>query len=373
MKLATLKDGSRDGMLAVVSRDLKTVHLADGIAPTMQRALDDWNFIAPQLEELYTQLNQGKARRPFEFNPQQCMAPLPRAYQWADGSVYESHVKRMSMAAGNKWEEYSWREPMIYQGGSDDFIGAQDDVVFAEESWGIDFEAEIGVILGDTPMQTKREDALDHVRLFTLINDWSLRNLIAREITKLFGFFQCKPATAFAPVAITPDELGEAWNGGLPHFNVNIAWNGVRFGELNAAEGVKFNFGDLIVHAAKTRNLRAGTVLGLGTISNTNVENGYATIAEKRAQETIDKAEGQEVTQTEFMKFGDRVRIEAKDAAGHSLFGAVDQQVISLRRRRATLAAEAKAAEEAKAAAEAQASAVQVEGEGADAANEAAE
>jgi len=271
------------------------------------------------------------------------MAPLPRAYQWADGSVYESHVKRMSTAAGAKWEDYSWREPMIYQGGSDDFIGAQDDVVFAEESWGIDFEAEIGVILGDTPMQVKREDALDHVRLFTLINDWSLRNLIAREIAKHFGFFQCKPATAFAPLAVTPDELGEAWRDGLPHLKVGISWNGVRFGELDASEGVKFNFTELIVHAAKTRNLRAGTVLGLGTISNSNVEHGYACIAEKRAQEALDKAE----TQTEFMKFGDRVRIEALDAAGVSVFGAVDQQVVSLRKRRAALAAEQAAAAEA--------------------------
>ena len=360
MKLATLKDGSRDGMLAVVSRDLKTAAVADGIAPTLQRALDDWNFISPQLDELYTQLNGGKAKRPFEFNPANCMAPLPRAYQWADGSVYESHVKRMSSAAGAKWEDYSWREPMIYQGGSDDFIGPSDDAVYAEESWGIDFEAEIGVILGDTPMQVKREDALDHVRLVTLINDWSLRNLIAREIAKHFGFFQCKPATAFAPVAVTPDELGEAWRDGLPHLNVSIAWNGVRFGELNAAEGVKFGFAELITHAAKTRNLRAGAVLGLGTISNSNTDNGYATIAEKRAQETLDKAEGKEATLTEFMKFGDRVRIEAKDAAGVSIFGAVDQPVTSLRKRRATLQAEAQAqaAAEASAAAEAEAEAV---------------
>ena len=335
MKLATLKDGSRDGMLAVVSRDLKTMSLADGIAPTLQRALDDWNFISPQLDELYIQLNQGKAKRSVDFTPGLCMAPLPRAYQWADGSVYESHVKRMSAAAGAGWEDYNWREPMIYQGGSDDFIGATDDAVFPEDSWGVDFEAEIGVILGDTPMQVKREDALDHVRLLTLINDWSLRNLIAREIAKHFGFFQCKPATAFAPLAITPDELGELWKDGLAHVNVNIAWNGVRFGELNAAEGVKFNFAELIVHAAKTRNLRAGTVLGLGTISNANVDHGYACIAEKRAQESIDKVENQ----TEFMKFGDRVRIEAKDAAGLSLFGAIDQQAVSLRKRRAALAA----------------------------------
>jgi fumarylacetoacetate (FAA) hydrolase len=349
MKLATLKDGSRDGLLAVVSRDLKTASIADGIAPTLQRALDDWNFIAPQLEELYNQLNGGKAKRPFEFNPAQCMAPLPRAYQWADGSVYLSHLQRMSAVAGVKWEDVSTREPMLYQGGSDDFIGGMDDAVFAEESWGIDFEAEIGVILGDTPMQTKRDDALEHVRLITLINDWSLRNLIAREIAKHFGFFQSKPATAFAPVAVTPDELGESWKEALPHLNVSIAWNGVRFGQLNAAEGAKFNFADLITHAAKTRNLRAGTVLGLGTISNAGTEGGFATIAEKRAQEAIDKVE----KPTEFMKFGDRVRIEVKDAAGHSLFGAVDQQVISLRRRRASLLAEAEAAAVAQAAADA--------------------
>lgn len=341
MKLATLKDGSRDGMLAVVSRDLKTASVADGIAPTLQRALDDWNFIAPQLHDLYTELNQGKARRGFEFNPAACMAPLPRAYQWADGSVYESHVKRMSAAAGPRtatagWEDYNWREPMIYQGGSDDFIGAADDAVFAEESWGIDFEAEIGVILGDTPMQVRREDALDHVRLVTLINDWSLRNLIAREIAKHFGFFQCKPATAFAPIAVTPDELGEGWRDGLPHLNVSIAWNGVRFGELNAAEGVRFNFAELIAHAAKTRNLRAGAIIGLGTISNAHTDKGYACIAEKRAQEAIDKSE----TRTEFMKFGDRVRIEARDAAGLSLFGAIDQAVASLRRRRTAQQAE---------------------------------
>ncbi|MDB5806697.1 MAG: fumarylacetoacetate hydrolase family protein [Betaproteobacteria bacterium] len=353
MKLATLKDGSRDGLLAVVSRDLKTASIADGIAPTLQRALDDWNFIAPQLEELYNQLNGGKAKRPFEFNPTQCMAPLPRAYQWADGSVYLSHLQRMSAMAGVKWEDVSTREPMLYQGGSDDFIGGADDVVFAEESWGIDFEAEIGVILGDTPMQTKRDDALEHVRLVTLINDWSLRNLVAREIAKHFGFFQSKPATAFAPVVVTPDELGEAWKEALPHLNVTIAWNGVRFGQLNAAEGAKFNFADLITHAAKTRNLRAGTVLGLGTISNAGTEGGFATIAEKRAQEAIDKAAGHEGPQTEFMKFGDRVRIEVKDAAGHSLFGAVDQQVISLRRRRASLLAEAEAAAVAQAAADA--------------------
>jgi fumarylacetoacetate (FAA) hydrolase len=350
MKLATLKDGSRDGLLAVVSRDLKTASIADGIAPTLQRALDDWNFIAPQLEELYTQVNQGKARRGFDFTPAQCMAPLPRAYQWVDGSVYASHLQRMSAVAGVKWDDVSWREPMIYQGGSDDFIGGNDDVVFAEESWGIDFEAEIGVILGDTPMQTKRDDALDHVRLFTLINDWSLRNLIAREIAKHFGFFQSKPTTAFAPVAVTPDELAESWSAALPHLNVNIAWNGVRFAQLNAAEGARFNFADLIAHAAKTRNLRAGTVLGLGTISNPGTEGGFAAIAEKRAQEAIDKIE----KPTEFMKFGDRVRIEVKDAAGHSLFGAIDQQVISLRRRRASQLAEAQAAAEAKASADAE-------------------
>ena len=339
MKLATLKDGSRDGMLAVVSRDQKSAHLADGIAPTLQRALDDWPFIAPQLEDLALQLNSGRARRPFEFVPANCMAPLPRAHQWLDGSVYEQHVELLTRAVSGKLPDNLWREPMMYQGGADDFLGPCDPAVFAEEHWGIDFEPELGVILGDTPMQVRKDDALDQVRLLVLINDWSLRNLIAAEIGKGFGFLQSKPATGFAPLAVTPDEIGESWTGGLAHLGVAVDWNGVRFMNANAGGGTRFSFTELIVHAAKTRNLRAGTIIGSGTVSSGG---NLGCVAELRAREALEAADDKGKpgrARTEFMKFGDRVRIEAFDAAGSSVFGAIDQEVASLRKRRAPGAA----------------------------------
>jgi len=342
MKLATLKDGSRDGMLAVVSRDQKTAHLADAIAPTLQRALDDWSFIAPQLEDLSQAVNSGRAKRPFEFVPANCMAPLPRAFQWADGSVYEQHVELLTRAIHGKLPDHLWREPMMYQGGSDDFLGPCDAPVFAEEHWGIDFEPELGVILGDTPMQVKKEDALDHVRLLVLINDWSLRNLIAPELAKGFGFFHSKPATAFAPLAVTPDELGDAWQGGLARLGVAVDWNGVRFTSANAGVGARFSFIDLIVHAAKTRNLRAGAIIGSGTVSS---EGNVGCIAELRARESLEEGAGGK-PRTGYMKFDDRVRIDAFDTHGVSMFGAIEQQVASLRRRRAASAA-AEAAEQA--------------------------
>ena len=334
MKLATLKDGSRDGMLAVVSRDQKTAHLADGIAPTLQRALDDWSFIAPQLEDLSQAVNSGRAKRPFEFVPANCMAPLPRAFQWADGSVYEQHVELLTRGIHGKLPDHLWREPMMYQGVSDDFLGPCDAPVFAEEHWGIDFEPELGVILGDTPMQVKKEEALDHVRLLVLINDWSLRNLIAPELAKGFGFFHSKPATAFAPLAVTPDELGEAWQGGLARLGVAVDWNGVRFTSANAGSGARFSFIDLIVHAAKTRNLRAGAIIGSGTVSS---EGNVGCIAELRARESQEEGAGGK-PRTGYMKFDDRVRIDAFDTHGVSMFGAIEQQVASLRRRRATAA-----------------------------------
>ncbi len=339
MKLATLKDGSRDGMLAVVSRDQKTAHLADGIAPTLQRALDDWPFIAPQLEDLSLQLNSGRSRRPFEFVPANCMAPLPRAHQWLDGSVYVQHVELLTRAISGKLPDNLWREPMMYQGGADDFLGPCDPAVFAEEHWGIDFEPELGVILGDTPMQVRKDDALDQVRLLVLVNDWSLRNLIAAEIGKGFGFLQSKPATGFAPLAVTPDEIGEGWAGGLAHLGVAVDWNGVRFMNANAGGGTRFSFTELIAHAAKTRNLRAGTIIGSGTISSGG---NVGCVAELRAREALEAADDKGRpgrARTEFMKFGDRVRIEAFDAAGSSVFGAIDQEVASLRKRRAPGAA----------------------------------
>ena len=330
MKLATFREGSRDGQLAVVARDLKTAHLADAIAPSLQRALDDWNFFAPQLDALYADLNQGKAKRPFAFDPAQCMAPLPRAYQWLDASAYQAHLQRMKEATGVDWPARSAREPLVYQGGSDGFLGACDDVPLPDEEHGIDFEAEVAVITGDVPMGAKREDALEHVRLVMLVNDWSLRNLGPGDLKKQFGFFLSKPATSFGPVAVTPDELGEAWCDGRARLSVRVNWNGVRFGELDSGADTRFGFGDMIAFAARTRKLAAGSIIGLGTISSADKACGFATIAEARAQEKIDSGE----VSTGFMKFGDRVNIEAFDGNGKSVFGAIDQQVVSARRRR---------------------------------------
>ena len=330
MKLATLNDGTRDGQLIVVARDLKTAHMADIIAPTLQRALDDWNFIAPQLDALYADLNQGRARRPFDFDAAHCMAPLPRAYQWLDASAYNGHLLRMKQATGVDWVALSSREPLVYQGGSDDFLGAREDARFPEESHGIDFEAELAVVTGDVPMGAKGDDALEYTRLVMLVNDWSLRNLGPNDLKKQFGFFLSKPSTAFGPVAVTPDELQDAWRDGRAAVNVRVEWNGVRFGDLDAGEDTRFGFGELIAFAARTRSLRAGSILGLGTISSTDPARGFATIAEARAQEKIDSGEAR----TGFMKYGDRVRIDAYDAHGQSIFGAIEQTVASSRRRR---------------------------------------
>ncbi len=330
MKLATLNDGTRDGQLIVVARDLKTAHVADIIAPTLQRALDDWNFIAPQLDALYAELNQGRAKRSFDFDPAHCMAPLPRAYQWLDASAYNGHLQRMKQATGVDWPALSSREPLLYQGGSDDFLGAREDAPFPEESHGIDFEAELAVVTGDVPMGAKGDDALEYVRLVMLVNDWSLRNLGPNDLKKQFGFFLSKPSSAFGPVAVTPDELQDAWRDGRAAVNVRVEWNGVRFGDLDAGEDTRFGFGELIAFAARTRSLRAGSILGLGTISSTDTARGFATIAEARAQEKIDGGEAR----TAFMKYGDRVRIDAYDAHGQTIFGAIEQTVASSRRRR---------------------------------------
>jgi fumarylacetoacetate (FAA) hydrolase len=230
MKLATLKDGSRDGLLAVVSRDLTQAHFAAGIATTLQQVLDDWNFVSPQLEDLYATLNGGKARHAFEFNPRHCMAPLPRAYQWADGSAYLNHVELVRRARNAEVPASFYEDPLMYQGGSDDFIGPCDDARFASTDWGIDFESEVAVVTGDVAMGTDATGALDSVRLLMLVNDWSLRNLIPAELAKGFGFLQSKPATAFSPVAVTLDEVGQAWQGGRLHLRLESRWNGKRVG-----------------------------------------------------------------------------------------------------------------------------------------------
>lgn len=323
MKLASYRDGSRDGQLMVVSRDLRTAHFATEIAPTLQRALDDWNFMAPQLQDLYDALNAGRAPRAFEFEPEKCAAPLPRAYQWADGSAYVNHVELDRKARNAEMPETFWTDPLMYQGGSDDFLGPTDDIVCPSEAFGIDFEGEVAVITGDVAMGATPAEAADAIRLIMLTNDVSLRNLIPNELAKGFGFFQSKPATAFSPVAITPDELGDAWRDGMVHLPLVVTWNGKVVGRPHAGTDMVFNFPRLIAHICKTRNCRAGSIVGSGTISNKDPQVGYACIAEKRCREII--ADG--VATTEFMKFGDTIRIEMFDENGASLFGAIDQVV----------------------------------------------
>lgn len=324
MKLATLKDGTRDGQLVIVSRDLKTAQIADGIAPTLQRALDNWTFMAPQLQEAYDELNEGRGRRTFDFDQKRCMAPLPRAFQWADGSSYVNHVELVRKARNAEMPESFWHEPLMYQGGSDDFIGATDDIVLGSEEWGIDFEGEIAVITDDVPMGAKPEQAASHIKLLMLVNDVSLRNLIPAELAKGFGFFQSKPASSFSPVAVTPDELGAAWQDGKVHLPLRVTWNSVQVGQPNAGVDMVFSFPTLIAHLAKTRNARAGSIIGSGTVSNKDSRKGYTCIAEKRCLEMI--ADGE--AKTPFMKFGDTIRIEMLDANGKSIFGAINQEVV---------------------------------------------
>jgi fumarylacetoacetate (FAA) hydrolase len=328
MKLASYKDGSRDGQLVVVSRDLSTAHYATGIATRLQQVLDDWNFLSPQLEDLAQTLNQGKARHAFAFDARLCMAPLPRAFQWADGSAFINHVELVRKARGAEVPESFYTDPLMYQGGSDDFLGPCDDVVCPSEDFGIDFESEVAVITGDVPMGASPDAALEGIRLLALVNDVSLRQLIPAELAKGFGFFQSKPASAFGPVAVTPDELGGAWQGGRVHLNVESVWNGKRVGLCNAGPEMTFHFGQLIAHITKTRNVRAGSIVGSGTVSNKDWSRGYSCIAEKRAIETIESG----APVTEFMKYGDTIRIEVKGADGMSVFGAIDQRVAPLNR-----------------------------------------
>jgi fumarylacetoacetate (FAA) hydrolase len=327
MKLATYKDGSRDGQLVVVSRDLGSAHYATGVATKLQQVLDDWNYLAPQLQDLYETLNSGKARHAFAFDPRMCMAPLPRAYQWADGSAYINHVELVRRARGAEMPETYYTDPLMYQGGSDDLLGPRDEARFASEDWGIDFEAEVAVVSADVPMGCTPEQALEGVRLIMLANDWSLRNLIPAELAKGFGFFQSKPATAFGPVAVTPDELGDAWQGGRVHLTLVSQWNGKTVGACEAGPEMTFHFGQLIAHIGKTRNVRAGSIVGSGTVSNKDWSRGYSCIAEKRAIETIESG----APKTDFMKFGDTIRIEMKGQDGQSLFGAIEQQVAAAR------------------------------------------
>jgi len=335
MKLATLNNGSRDGQLAVVSRDLARAVPATGIAATLQAALDDWDRMAPKLAELAAALDAGDrgTRHAQPFDPKAAMAPLPRAYQWADGSAYVNHVELVRKARGATMPPEFWTDPLMYQGASDHMLGAGEDIVLGDEAWGIDFEAEVAVVTGDVPMGTTAAAARGRIRLLMLVNDVSLRNLIPGELAKGFGFFQSKPASAFSPVAVTPDELGDAWRDAKVHLPMVSHLNGTLFGRPDAGVDMTFDFGQLIAHVAKTRDLVAGSIVGSGTVSNREGDGpgrpaceggaGYACIAEQRTVETILAGK----PSTPFMRFGDRVRIEMLDRHGRTIFGAIDQAV----------------------------------------------
>ncbi len=324
MKLASLKEGGRDGTLIVVDRGLSRAVRATDVAPTLQRALDDWESTEPKLRALAGRLAEGKAAGSFALDTAALAAPLPRAFQWADGSAYVVHVELVRKARGVEMPPSFWTDPLMYQGGSDSFIGANDAIEAGDEAWGIDFEGEIGVIVDDVPMGISPQAAHKHIKLVTILNDVSLRNLIVTELAKGFGFFHGKPATAFAPVAVTPDELGDAWDGAKLDLPLISILNGEEFGHPNAATDLTFDFGQLIAHAAKTRHLEAGTVVGSGTVANRDASVGCSCIAERRVRETIDGGK----PLTPFMSFGDRIRIEMLDRAGKSIFGAIDQSVV---------------------------------------------
>jgi fumarylacetoacetate (FAA) hydrolase len=334
MKLASYKNGSRDGELRVVSRDLTRCQAVPELATTLQALLDDWAACAPRAQAVYAALNDGAARHAEPFDPKRCHAPLPRAFQWADGSAYVNHVELVRKARNAEMPASFWTDPLMYQGGSDQFIGPCDNVPLADEAWGIDFEGEVAVITDDVPMGIGAEQSLSHIRLLMLVNDVSLRHLIPNELAKGFGFFQSKPSSAFSPVAVTPDELGAAWQGGKLHLPLIVHFNDQLFGRPNAGVDMTFHFGQLLAHAAKSRPLGAGTIIGSGTVSNKEDGHpgrpaaeggtGYSCIAEQRTIETINT--GKPITA--FMRFGDRVRIEMVDAQGESVFGAIDQHIV---------------------------------------------
>ena len=332
MKLASLKWG-RDGRLVVVSSDLAWCVEATNIAPTLQAALDDWERCEPLLKGLAESLDHGAIPR-VRFHEHDAESPLPRAYQWADGSAYVNHVELVRKARGAEMPASFWTDPLMYQGGSDGFLAPRDPIPLADEAWGCDMEGEIAVITGDVPQGASREEALAAIRLVMLANDVSLRNLIPDELAKTFGFFQSKPASSFSPVAVTPDSLGEAWADGRLTGALEVELNGKPLGEADAGVDMTFDFGTLIAHAAKTRALGAGTIVGSGTVSNRGPDGGpgksvaeggvgYSCLAELRTIETL--AHG--APKTPFLKAGDRVRVEMRDARRHSIFGAIEQEV----------------------------------------------
>lgn len=332
MKLASIKSG-RDGQLVVVSKDLKRMTAATGIADTLQQALDNWQTTHPLLAKLSADLDSGNIQGE-PFVQSDCSSPLPRSYQWADGSAYVNHVELVRKARGAKMPESFWTDPLMYQGGSDCFLGPYENIEMpTDQGWGIDFEAEIAVVTDDVPMGVTAEQALDHIRLIMLVNDVSLRGLIPGELEKGFGFFQSKPSSAFSPVCVTPEELGESWKNGKLHLPLRSTYNGELFGIPDAGVDMTFHFGQLIAHAAKSRPLAAGCIIGSGTVSN-KLDNGpgkpvseggvgYSCIAEIRMIETIESGS----PKTNFMQFGDSIKIEMLDTEGQSIFGEINQKV----------------------------------------------
>ncbi|MCP5053117.1 MAG: fumarylacetoacetate hydrolase family protein [bacterium] len=324
MKLASLKEGGRDGTLIVVDRPLKRAIEVHGIAATFQQAMDNWSETEPQLTAIYDSLNSNpKLEGSFDFDPTLLASPLPRAYQWADGSAYVNHVELVRKARGAKMPENFWTDPLMYQGGSDSFVGPRDPISIQSTDWGIDFESEIAVITDDVPMGISPKGAEKHIKMLMLINDVSLRKLIPAELAKGFGFFHSKPATAFSPVAVTPDELGDAWKDTTVHLPLITRLNGEHFGKPNAGVDMTFNFARLVSHAAKSRYLCSGTVIGSGTVSNLDRSQGSSCLAEKRMLEIIEHGEAK----TSFMDFGDRVEIELLDKDGNNVFGTIDMVV----------------------------------------------
>ena len=334
MKLATLKNNTRDGLLVVVNKQLTKCVAVPEIAEHLQQALDHWDRVEPQLNEVYIALNEGELVNEMDFDQELCESPLPRAFQWADGSAYVNHVELVRKARGAEMPPSFWTDPLMYQGGSDEFIGPRDDIPVASEEWGIDFEGEVAVITDDVPMGASAEQAASAIKLLMLVNDVSLRGLIPNELAKGFGFFQSKPSSVFSPVAVTPDELGDAWDGGKVNLPLLSHYNNEPFGCPNAGVDMTFEFPELVAHAAKTRPLSAGAIIGSGTVSNKQGTDfgtaiseggvGYSCIAEVRMIETIRDGK----PSTRFMKFGDRIKMEMLDANGQSIFGSIDQQVV---------------------------------------------
>lgn len=333
MKLATLRNKSRDGQLLIVSRDLSMAAHAKS-APTMQAALDDWDNVAPRLNEEYEALNAGNIAAAFKFDETACTSPLPRSPQWLDGSAYVNHVELVRKARNAEMPPSFWEDPLMYQGGSDTFLAPHENIKMESTEWGIDMEAETAIILGDVPMGIKKNKSLDYIRLIMLVNDVSLRGLIPQELGKGFGFVQSKPSSAFSPVAVTPDELGENWKDGKVTLPICVDLNNEPFGRADAGVDMTFNFAQLIEHAAKTRPLSTGTIIGSGTISNKGADGGpgkpisegglgYSCLAEERMVETILHGK----PSTPFMQFGDNVKIYMNDKEGNSIFGMMNQDV----------------------------------------------